>query len=71
VVGKLGQWVDDPDDHTTAFIAGNVRTNHWTKIRPDAPPGAVAAHLRALLAENDGAQVAAPSADVAAPTAAR
>lgn len=53
VLGKLGQWVDDPDAHGTAFLAGNVRTNHWTKIRPDAPPEAVAAHVRLLLAESE------------------
>jgi protein SCO1 len=53
VVGKLGEWVDDPDDHTTGFIAGNTRTNHWTKIRPDAPPFAIVEHVRRLLAENE------------------
>lgn len=53
VIGKLGQWVDDPDDHSTAFIAGNARTNHWIKIRPDAPPALIAEHVRLLLAENE------------------
>jgi protein SCO1/2 len=62
VVGKLGQWVDDPGDHSTAFIAGNTRTNHWTKIRPDAPPSAIVAHIRLLLAENEPGAGARPTA---------
>jgi cytochrome oxidase Cu insertion factor (SCO1/SenC/PrrC family) len=55
VLGKLGEWVEDPSDHTTAFIAGNARTRHWTKVRPDAPPQAVAEILRGLAAERPGA----------------
>jgi len=54
VLGKLGEWVDDPSDHTTAFIAGNARTRHWMKVRPDAPPQAVAEILRGLAAEQPG-----------------
>ena len=62
VLGKLGAWVEDPSDHTTAFVAGNVRTRHWTKVRPDAPPQAVAELLRGLAAEPAGATATAPAA---------
>jgi cytochrome oxidase Cu insertion factor (SCO1/SenC/PrrC family) len=51
VLGKLGSWSEDPSDHSTAFIVGNARTRHWTKVRPDAPPQAVAEILRGLAAE--------------------
>lgn len=51
VLKKLGQWVDEPGDHSTAFLAGNARTRHWTKVRPDAPPSAVAQILRQLADE--------------------
>jgi protein SCO1 len=51
VLTKLGAWVDEPGDHSTAFIAGNARTRHWIKIRPDASPSAVAETLRQLADE--------------------
>jgi protein SCO1 len=66
VLRKLGEWSDNPGDHSTAFVAGNARTRHWTKIRPEAPPQAVAETLRQLADEvpkGDGA--------AATPTAAR
>ncbi len=55
VLKKLGEWVDDPSNHTTAFIAGSARSRHWTKVRPDAPPQAVAEILRGLAAEQPAA----------------
>ncbi|HET9554997.1 MAG TPA: SCO family protein [Anaeromyxobacteraceae bacterium] len=51
VLTKLGSWSDDPSDHSTAFIVGNARTRHWSKVRPDAPPQAVAEILRGLAGE--------------------
>jgi protein SCO1/2 len=51
VLSRLGAWVDSPGDHSTAFVAGNTRTRHWTKVRPDAPPTAVAQILRQLAEE--------------------
>ncbi|MCM2334139.1 MAG: SCO family protein [Anaeromyxobacteraceae bacterium] len=62
VLTRLGTWVDDPSDHTTAFVAGNARTRHWTKIRPDLPPVAVAELLRGLAEERPGARPAAAAA---------
>jgi protein SCO1/2 len=51
VARKLGQTVDAPEDHATLFIAGNARTNHWLRIRPDAPGAVIAQQIRQLLAE--------------------
>jgi len=51
VLKKLGSYTDDPTDHQTGLIIGNTRTEHWRKVRPDAPPSAIAAELRSLLTE--------------------
>ena len=51
VLKRLGAAVDDPGDHSTALIAGNTRSRHWTRIRPDAGPPAVAGILSDLAAE--------------------
>lgn len=48
VLGRLGQWTDSPEDHTTLLIAGNADKAHWTKLRPDAPPERLAAELERL-----------------------
>jgi protein SCO1 len=53
VVKRLGQHVNSPEDHSTAFIAGNTRTNHWTRLRPDAPPALIAEQVKRMLAEKD------------------
>ena len=49
VVARLGQWTDDPAEHSTLFIAGNARERHWTKIRMDAPVEAFALQVRKLV----------------------
>ena len=51
MLAKLGTAVSDPSDHFTGFLAGNVSTGHWTKIRPDATPAVVADQLRRLADE--------------------
>ncbi|BDG04030.1 SCO family protein [Anaeromyxobacter oryzae] len=51
VLRKLGQLGDEPGDHYTGFIVGNVRTGHWQKVRPDAPAATVAEMLRRLADE--------------------
>lgn len=48
VVKRLGQYVEDPADHSTMLLAGNVAERHWIKLRPDEPPVAVAERLREL-----------------------
>jgi len=52
VLGRLGEWVEIPEQHSTELIIGNARTRHWIKIRPDAPAEATALQLQALVAED-------------------
>ncbi|HEY6100952.1 MAG TPA: SCO family protein [Anaeromyxobacter sp.] len=59
VLKRLGQVVDDPSDHFTGFIAANVARGHWTKVRPDMPPEALAELMRNLLAEGGAVAAAA------------
>jgi len=48
ILGRLNQWTDDPNNHSTLLIAGNARTAHWVKLRPDSPPERIVADLRRL-----------------------
>lgn len=48
VLKRLGAYVEDPGEHGTGFIAGNVRSRHWTKIQPQVPPPAIVEQLRHL-----------------------
>lgn len=48
ILSRLNQWTDDPNNHSTLLIAGNARTAHWIKLRPDSPPERIAADLRRL-----------------------
>lgn len=48
LLGRLGQWSDSPEDHTTLLIAGNAARSHWVKLRPDAPPEKIVADLERL-----------------------
>ncbi|WP_349617574.1 SCO family protein [Azotobacter salinestris] len=50
VLARLGQLSQTPEGHSTLLIAGDVPNKRWSKIRPDAPPAAIAQRLR-LLAE--------------------
>ncbi len=52
IVGKLGQYSPDFQSHSTLMLAGNVKTAHWAKIPPNAPPALIAERLR-LLVEDD------------------
>lgn len=70
VLAKLGQFVDDPSNHYTGFMAANVRTGHWTKVRPDLPAPTVATLLSGLADERPGAPAVAAAAG-AAPAEAR
>ena len=51
VLARLGEVVANPGDHSTGFLAANVRTGHWTRIRPDASPTVVAQRVRELADE--------------------
>lgn len=52
VTRKLGAYTNDRSDHFTGLLVGNLRTDRWIKIRPDAPPQVIAAQLR-LVGELD------------------
>lgn len=51
ILKKLGQFSANVEDHSTLLIGGNVPAKRWAKIRPDAPPIAIAERLK-LLAGN-------------------
>jgi cytochrome oxidase Cu insertion factor (SCO1/SenC/PrrC family) len=48
IIKKLGQYSPDLQSHSTLMLAGNVKTAHWMKIPPTAPPMAIAEKLRLL-----------------------
>ena len=48
VTKRLGAYTDTREDHFTGLIAGNLRTDRWVKIRPDAPPLVIAEQLRRI-----------------------
>jgi cytochrome oxidase Cu insertion factor (SCO1/SenC/PrrC family) len=50
ILKKLGQFSENVEEHSTLLIAGNVPAKRWSKIRPDAPPLAIAERLKALAA---------------------
>ena len=52
VLAKLGEVVASPGDHSTGLLAANVRTGHWTRIRPDASPAIVARRVLDLADED-------------------
>lgn len=49
VLGRLGHLVPTPEQHSTELIVGDVRNKRWSRIRPDAPVGAIAGQLQQLL----------------------
>jgi cytochrome oxidase Cu insertion factor (SCO1/SenC/PrrC family) len=51
IVRKLGQYNEEVRAHSTLMIAGNVKTRHWLKIVPMAPPAAIALKLEDLALE--------------------
>lgn len=48
VLSRLGQLGQSAEEHSTLLIAGDVANKRWNKIRPDAPPQAIAERLKAL-----------------------
>ncbi len=48
VLGRLGQVIPSPEQHSTQLIVGDVATKRWSKIRPDAPVQAIAQRLQFL-----------------------
>lgn len=48
VLGRLGQFLPSPEQHSTQLIAGDVAGKRWSKIRPDAPAAAIAQRVQLL-----------------------
>lgn len=48
VLKRLGQMGPSAEEHSTLLIAGDVAGKRWSKIRPDAPPPAIAERLKVL-----------------------
>lgn len=48
VLTRLGQLSRSPEEHSTLLIAGDVANKRWSKIRPDAPPAAIAQRLQLM-----------------------
>jgi cytochrome oxidase Cu insertion factor (SCO1/SenC/PrrC family) len=71
VLTRLGGWVERPEEHSTTFLVGNLRTARWTKVRPDLPAAAVAAEVRRIGESPAAASGAAALARPAPPVAAR
>lgn len=51
VLKRLGMYAEQAEGHSTLLIGGNVGAKRWSKIRPDAPPVAIAERLRLLAGE--------------------
>ena len=49
VLGRLGHLSRSPEEHSTLLIAGDVPNKRWSKIRPDAPPAAIAQRLQLMI----------------------
>ena len=48
VAKRLGAYTESREEHFTGLIVGNLRTDRWAKIRPDAPPVVIAEQLRRI-----------------------
>lgn len=48
---KLGNYKENPEEHETFFLLGNLRTGHWIKDKPETPAKTLAEHLIQLADE--------------------
>jgi cytochrome oxidase Cu insertion factor (SCO1/SenC/PrrC family) len=48
VLSRLGHVLPSPEQHSTGIIVGDVANKRWSRIRPDAPPAAIAQRLQLL-----------------------
>jgi len=46
VIGKLGLYEADFEQHKSMLLIGNTRTGHWQKIPPNLPPQAITVKLK-------------------------
>jgi protein SCO1 len=51
VVGRLGQAVAAPENHTSLFLAGDLKAGRWSWLHPDTAPLEIAEHLLNLVRE--------------------
>ena len=51
VIGKIGLYTPQFEQHKSMILIGNTRTGHWQKIPPHLPPQSVAIKLRELVSE--------------------
>lgn len=49
---KLGQYIEDLDQHKGVFLLGNLKTGLWMKASPKAQPNVLLAHIEELLEDN-------------------
>jgi protein SCO1/2 len=52
---KLGQYIEDPENHKGVYLLGNLRTGFWAKIPPQAGPEVLQFRLQQVL--DDDAKV--------------
>lgn len=45
ILGRLGQWSDDENDHSTLLLVGNPSQARWSKIPPQATPAQIIAKI--------------------------
>jgi len=48
---KLGNYKENPEEHETFFLLGNLRTGHWIKDKPETSARTLAEHLIQLADE--------------------
>ncbi|AAR34632.2 SCO family protein [Geobacter sulfurreducens] len=48
---KLGNYKENPEEHETFFLLGNLRTGHWIKNKPETSARTLAEHLIQLADE--------------------
>jgi len=48
ILKKLGAYTEEVGSHNTAIIAGNLRNDHWRRIRPETPDNVIAETVRYL-----------------------
>ena len=46
---KLGQYIENPEDHKGVYLLGNLKTGLWKKIRANAQTEVLFKHLQGLL----------------------
>jgi len=53
VIKRFGEFQEDFEDHSMAFVLGDVKNARWSKIRGDQPPETVLPRIRDLLSRRE------------------